>query len=99
MQEGVQDMNKGYVCNGGYTYKSARWGCHGHPPVSDVRRAIAYSCNTYFYQTFRKIVDKYSFYNPHQGLDTFVQHLYDFGLANPLGIDFPGTSRTSTVIL
>ncbi len=90
MQEGVLAPNQGFTCNGGYTYRGHRWGCHAHPPVNNVSKAITYSCNTYFYQTFRNIVDKYSFYNPQRGLDTFVNHLYDFGMGHKLGIDFPG---------
>ncbi len=90
LQEEVLQPNTFIPCPGYYAYNNYTWGCRQHPAPLNVGRAIQYSCNTYFFQTFRNIVDKVSFYQPQIGLDTLVQFLRAFGLGEPLGIDFPG---------
>lgn len=89
LQEGILNPNRGMTCNFGYYYNGKIRKCHGHPAPYNVEIAMAHSCNTYFFQTFRDMVDRNGFYNPHPGLDTFVNYLYDFGLGKPLGIDIP----------
>ncbi len=89
MQEGVLNINRGVTCNMGYYYKGQVRKCHAHPHPYNVATALQHSCNAYFFTVLREIIDKYGFYNPHQGLDTFVNHLYDFGLGKALGTDIP----------
>lgn len=90
LQEQALNPNRYIHCPGYYSYNDHVWGCRQHPLVSSVAKAIQYSCNTYFFITFREIVDQNDFYHPEPGLDKFVNHLYRFGLDNPLKIDFPG---------
>lgn len=90
MQEGVSHKDRGIGCPGGYIYKSLRVGCHGHPGASNVSRAIQHSCNAYFCQVFRDIVDKYGFSQAPRGLDSLVTHLHDFGLGIKMHTDIPG---------
>jgi penicillin-binding protein 2 len=92
MQEGVLDPDYYHFCPGYYAYNSFTWGCRAHPPTTNVSKAIQFSCNSYFFHSFRRIVDKGGFYNPEIGLDTFVNYLHKFGLGNQLGLDFPGES-------
>ncbi len=90
LQEGVLDPEAYFYCPGYYSYNNFSWGCREHPPVYNLAKAIQYSCNSYFFQTFRDIVDKYGFDHPERGLDTFSSYLARFGLGKPLGIDIPG---------
>lgn len=89
MQEGVITQDQGFSCASGYYYNGRLYGCHGHPYAGNVTTAIQHSCNSYFFQTFRKIIDKYSFYQPDKGLTDFDNYAYRFGLGRPLGLDFP----------
>ena len=89
MQQEVLYPSKGMSCNGAYYYKSRRFGCHAHPSPYNVSVAVEHSCNSYFFQTVRDIIDKYGFYNPQQGLDTFAYYLDKFGLGKKLNIDLP----------
>ncbi|MEL6864614.1 MAG: penicillin-binding transpeptidase domain-containing protein, partial [Bacteroidota bacterium] len=89
MQEGVLDPNRGITCNSGYYYNGTVRKCHAHPYPYNVEVAMQHSCNAYFFQVLRDLVDKNGFYNPHPGLDTFVNYLYDFGLGQPMGVDIP----------
>ena len=90
LQEGVVDPEAYFYCPGYYSYNTFTWGCRQHPPVYNLAKAIQYSCNAYFFQTFRSVVDKYGFDHPERGLDTFSYYLSRFGLGHPLGIDLPG---------
>ncbi len=92
MQEGVTHPDRYISCSGAYYYRDDVWKCHGHPAPFNLPIALQHSCNTYFFQMLRDVVDKNGFYNPHEGLDTLVQYLHDFGLGNTLGIDIPNES-------
>ncbi|MEM8907320.1 MAG: penicillin-binding transpeptidase domain-containing protein, partial [Bacteroidota bacterium] len=92
MEEAVLLPNQGFSCSGAYYYKNVARGCHQHSHPFNIQIALQHSCNTYFFQTLRKLVDKNGFYNPAPGLDTFVQYCYDFGLGQKLGIDLPNES-------
>ncbi len=89
LQENIALSTFGTSCSGGYYYKGQRWGCHGHPSPYNVPVALQHSCNTYFFTLLRNIIDKDGFDKPASGLNMLVQHLYDFGLGNPLGVDIP----------
>ena len=89
LQEGVLNPNQGVSCPGYYAYGGSTWGCRSHPHPGNVVQAIQHSCNTYFFQAFRRIVDKESFYEPEKGYDVFVKYLLGCGLGSPLGLDFP----------
>jgi len=91
MQEGVLRANQGFTCNGGYYYKGADKprGCHHHQHAYNVSIALKHSCNTYFFQTIRNIIEIKDYYHPEPGLDLFDRYLYEFGLGSPLGVDIP----------
>lgn len=91
MQMGVITPETGFSCpgyyvNGGSDVRK----CRGHAPPGNVSIALQWSCNSYFFRTFREIVDKYGYYNARQGLDTMAYFLNSFGIGRRLGVDFPG---------
>ena len=89
LQERVIQPNTPMGCGGGYHYGNLRVGCHGHPGISDVGRAIQFSCNNYFCQTFKEIVNMYGFDFPEKGLARLAEHLDACGLGRKVGIDLP----------
>ena len=89
MEQGVLFPNTGITCNGAYFYKNTRRGCHGHSHPYNIAIALQHSCNTYFFNTIRRIVDKNGYNDPYSGLDEYNSYLYQFGLGKPLGIDYP----------
>ena len=49
-------------------------GCHNQfGTISDLRKGIYNSCNTYFAKTYKMILDKYE--TPSEGLDTWANHI------------------------
>ena len=95
LQENVINEQSSFKCYHGYKYgkKSTDFmGCHcgivGRP--IKLKTAIAKSCNSYFSNTYKRIVEKNN--NPSQGLDNWKKHISSFGLGNYLGYDLPAGS-------
>lgn len=89
MQEGVLAPNRTIYCDGAYHYKTNSYGCHEHPEPYNVSIALGHSCNSYFFQTFRDLVEKEGFKRVDRGLRNLNKHLTDFGLGRKLGLDLP----------
>ncbi len=87
LQEGVINENTTFTCNAGHYYsKNAFMGCHNpFGTISNLRKGIYNSCNTYFARTYRGIIDKYG--TSSEGLDKWATHMKSFGLGNYLGYD------------
>lgn len=88
LEEGVIGPNTGFACNRSLV------GCHNHPPASDIQKAIQYSCNPYFYQVFKRLVERdldrgSRFRDAALGLGEWEQHMNSFGVGRSLGIDLP----------
>lgn len=94
LSEGATTINRTIPCYGGYYYNGViRPACHAHPTCHTIDQAIQHSCNAYFAQVFRNIVDQDGYTNPSSGLNAFNSYLDAFNLGKKLGIDFPQESR------
>ena len=98
LQEGVVTTQDRFSCHGGYFYgRGRKMGCHPHASPLDMVPGIAQSCNAYFANVYRRIVEKYP--TPQEGVDTWANHLKSFGLGDYLGSDLstgrPGKIPTS----
>ncbi|MDM1362647.1 penicillin-binding protein 2 [Myroides marinus] len=87
LQEGVIDTHTTFTCNRGFYYGKGAWmGCHD-VGTWNLNSAIAKSCNTYFANTYKRIIEKYK--TPTEGINKWSQHLHSFGLGEFLGYDLP----------
>jgi len=97
LQTGVTYPKRTIYCGGRYVYKtktnSFSYGCHHHTTPYDISIGIQHSCNSYFFQLGRDIIEKYGFTDPGRGLDTLINHLHDFGLGRRLGIDLNSENK------
>lgn len=88
MQEGVIQENTGFTCN------KALIGCHNHAHPSNVRIAIQHSCNPYFYQVYKRLVQRGEnssiFKDSRIGVQKWHDAVISFGLGTKLGTDIPG---------
>ena len=84
---GVISPNSGFVCD------KSLVGCHNHPSARSVQEAIKMSCNPYFYQVYRRVIQqgKYkSIYKDSQyGLTVWREYMLRFGFGQKLDIDLP----------
>lgn len=86
LQEHVVTTEDKFSCHMGYYLGSRRLtGCHSHPSPLSMNDGIAQSCNSYFVNVYRRIVDKYK--DPAIGLNTWSKHVKSFGLGSFLNND------------
>ena len=90
LQEGVINSNTTYKCNQGHFYaKGMFMDCHcKYGTHNNLLSGIYRSCNTYFANIYRKIIDD-SGNGVHEGINIWKTHLISFGLGNYLGYDLP----------
>ena len=98
LQEGVVNTTDKFSCSLGYRYGNRKMGCHVHRSPADMNLGIYESCNAYFANVYRKIIDKYD--SPTEGMDNWSKHIKSFGLGNYLNNDLsvgqPGKVPTAT---
>ncbi len=80
------------TCPGYYRYKEFTYGCHLHPKPRNVMIALQHSCNSYFFMTFRRVLERDGPQFEQARLDILVDYLYEAGLGRRLGIDIHGES-------
>ncbi len=92
LQEGVVNENSAFSCYGHYRYgkkEKDKMACHCDLYRNNIQLhlAISKSCNSYFANTYKRIVEKNG--NPSEGLTNWSNHVKSFGLGNFLGYDLP----------
>lgn len=90
LQEGVLDTNSKVTCNRGYYYPGGKVGCHAHRNPVDFNYSIQTSCNGFYCNAFKLILDKYK--NTETSYKVWTNYLKQFGLGDRLGIDLPNES-------
>lgn len=85
-QEGVLTPNTAYGCRNGYMFV----GCHPHASPLQLRGAIAVSCNAYFCQVYRSVVNNLRYPKAELAYKNFHKHMASFGLGKKLGVDLFG---------
>jgi penicillin-binding protein 2 len=90
LQEGVIDYKTAYLCQKGHYYARGMFmECHCRPGTkNNLLSGIYRSCNTYFANTYRRIIDRAG-ENVGEGMNIWNSHLKSFGLGNYLGYDLP----------
>lgn len=87
LQEGVLTYETRFPCDRSVV------NCHNHPNPTNLHGAIQYSCNPYFHQAFRRIINQNkapnTFTDSRIGLDNWREYVGRFGLGAPLGVDLP----------
>jgi penicillin-binding protein 2 len=93
LNDGVIGLNTGITCN------KALVGCHNHPSARTIQEAIQMSCNPYFHQVFKRLINKgYSsnyFEDSALGLAEWHEKVSKFGLGQRLNLDLPSLKSGS----
>lgn len=87
MQEGDITEYTSFSCN------KALVGCHDHPTAHSVAEAVKYSCNPYFHNVFREMLNngEGSMFQTHaKNLDRWNKSVQSFGLGKALQVDIYG---------
>ena len=84
---GVINPQSGFVCD------KSLVGCHNHPSARSVQEAIKMSCNPYFYQVYRRVIQQGKYKNIYKdsqyGLTVWHDYMMRFGFGQKLPIDLP----------
>ena len=87
LQEGVINKRTSFPCD------KSIINCHSHPPPSNLKKAIQYSCNPYFYRVYKRIIQqgksRNRFKDSEIGLRKWYEHVTSFGFGEKLKIDLP----------
>ncbi len=95
IDRGLSSKSETYHCPGAYYYKTFRYGCHEHPSPVNMETAIAYSCNSYFFDLYRRLIEEDGFDQADVGMDKLHQELGQWGLGRALGVDLPSEQTGS----
>lgn len=94
LQEGTLTESTTHYCRHGWNYKSLHVGCHSDPGAYQLDKAVVASCNAYFCETYKDIIEHYP--TAAQGMDVWANHVKSFGLGKFLNNDLP-TGRKGNV--
>jgi penicillin-binding protein 2 len=86
-QVGVVTPATSYRCPRGYISGNFRMGCHDHRSPLNLRESIQHSCNAYYGNVFRNIIDHTG--KPWEGLEVWRKHVLSFGLGTKFNTDLP----------
>ncbi len=86
LQEGTLTENTTYTCYNGFHYRKLHVACHcgTNYPVS-LRTSISKSCNNFYCNVFKSIIEKYS--TAQKGMNVWNLHVKSFGLGQFLNND------------
>ncbi|MFC2176660.1 penicillin-binding protein 2 [Bacteroidota bacterium] len=87
LQMGVVTPSTQYKCPRGYVSGKFRMGCHDHRSPLNLRESIQHSCNAYYGNVFRNIIDKTG--KPGEGFEIWRNHVISFGLGTKFDTDLP----------
>ncbi len=96
LDQGVITPSFGYPCGGRY------YGCGSGKPActhaggghaANLRLATANSCNSYFTDIYRKVVDNPKYRNVKKGYKVWESYMHNFGFGVKLGVDLPSEDK------
>jgi penicillin-binding protein 2 len=93
LQEKVININSSFSCNLGYYAKGVSVGCHEHASPLKLLGGIQNSCNSYFCNTFRRILDNPEYPSTTDAYNSWRNYVISFGFGNRLNADFTNELR------
>jgi penicillin-binding protein 2 len=84
LQEMVIVPSTIFSCSNGYLFV----GCHTHQSPLDLVGAVKNSCNSYFCQTFRRVLENPKYLSVGNAYDKWKSYVNEFGFGKKLGSDF-----------
>jgi penicillin-binding protein 2 len=91
LDEGIITPASGIGCTGAY------YGCnkvvhcteHWQGHSANLRLSIAWSCNSFFSDVFRKTIDNPEYHSSRTGLVKWTEYMRKFGMGHRIGVDLP----------
>lgn len=89
LQEKVIKSSTHFECDDGFVYgeEKRKMKCHEHRSPLNLEESIANSCNAYFCNVYKSIIENYP--TTYKGYDAWRNYVMSFGLGNWLNNDLP----------
>jgi penicillin-binding protein 2 len=84
LQEQVITSSTLFACNSGYMFVD----CHSHASPLNLETAIMISCNGYFCQAYRRILENPKYLSVSSAYEKWKEYVDEFGFGSKLGTDF-----------
>lgn len=89
LKEGVITTESMFSCYLGYTAGSVHVGCHAHYSPLTLIQSVQHSCNAYYCNVFRRIIDNSRYNNKSEAYTAWRNTVMTFGFGQKLNSDFP----------
>lgn len=93
LQDGAIYPETHFGCPGYYKLGRRIIRCHGHTFSTGLERSIASSCNTYYCNTFKAMMQSDKYANTEAAYNSWKKYLESFGLGQELGVDVSNEFR------
>jgi penicillin-binding protein 2 len=87
LQEKVIGTGTEHHCYYGFYVGNTHTGCHLHDSPLNLTEAIQNSCNTYFINVLKSIVQDIKYSSTAEAYENWREHLLSMGFTSPLGIE------------
>lgn len=93
LQEKIIKTTTKNHCLPGYAVGNFYMGCHRHVNNPDLIQSIQHSCNAYYANLYRKMLDHPKYKNIDSAFTVWRDYLLSFGFGQTLGIDLPNEKQ------
>jgi penicillin-binding protein 2 len=93
LQEGVATYHTQFYCDLGFYARGVHVGCHDHPSPLNLPQSIQYSCNAYYCNIYRRILEDKKFNSIADAYNNWRNHIISFGFGHTLKSDFTNELR------
>jgi penicillin-binding protein 2 len=88
LQENVIGANSSFSCHMGFYSKNVSVGCHFHSSPLDLVHGIENSCNSYFCNVYKLIIENPKYKNADEAYNAWRKYVMSFGIGSKLHSDF-----------
>lgn len=89
LQEKVINENSKFSCRGGFSAGGLHVGCHAHRSPLGLKASVEHSCNAYYCNVFKRIVENNKYKNSEEGFKKWRKYVLNLGFGVKYGIDIP----------
>ncbi|MBN1144999.1 MAG: penicillin-binding protein 2 [Bacteroidales bacterium] len=93
LQEGVISEGSSFSCNMGFYARGVSVGCHDHKSPLTLLHGIEQSCNAYFCNVYKRIIENPKYSRPDEAYNVWRDYVLSFGIGQKLSSDFTNELR------
>jgi penicillin-binding protein 2 len=98
LQEGVINTSSSFSCAMGYRIGRRVLGCHDHRSPLNLLEGLQHSCNAYFCNVYRRIIENPEYSNAEEAYNRWRGYVVQFGLGSRLQSDFTNELRGNVAL-